>query len=198
MKRNDFDYAIQLGLLHNERAASVDIETGEIKIKPLLKNNIPEGKEVFESNAFFQKHYPTTWNYLKQQTSTIEFAAAMRLALLAKANTNSLEPLNDKTTLASLVEVLGVGINKVNVVLKKLSYLGVYAQFGVEDKDKGYTRYWVFNPYLSFTGQLIESDLATLFKGTRIAAAFYDPEYGRIPSKKVLGLPTKIKLPKKY
>lgn len=197
MKRKDYDYSVEVGLLHNERVAVVDMETGSIHLKPALANNIPEGKELFEPDAFFQKHYPTTWTYLQRQTSSIEFAAAMRLALLAKANTNSLEPLNDATTLASLVEVLGVGINKVNLVLKKLAYLGVYAQFSVVDKEKGYTRYWVLNPYLSFTGQLIDSDLASLFKGTRIAAAFYDPEYGRVPSKKALGLPTKIKKPKK-
>jgi hypothetical protein len=52
--------------------------------------------------------------------------------------------------------------------------LGVYGKFEIVDMKKGYTKYWLFNPYLSFSGKLINSDIAELFSGTRIASAYID------------------------
>jgi hypothetical protein len=113
------EYSLEIGLKHNEKAAKLNVETGEIKIIENRPNNIPDGKEVFEPNGIFQKNYTVSWKYLESETSNLEFAAAMRMALMAKANTNSLEPLNDNATIDTLVEVLGVSENKVKVVLKK-------------------------------------------------------------------------------
>ena len=70
---------------------------------------------------------------------------------LAKANTNSLEPLNDTSTIPELMEFLQVSKNKVNPILKKLFNLGVYGKFEFVDAEKGYTKYWLLNPYLSFS-----------------------------------------------
>lgn len=182
--KKKYDYSVEVGLNHNERVAKINLETGELKVNPIKLNNLPEDSIIFEPDAFFKKHYTTSWNYLRNELTNIEFAAALRLAIMAKANTNSLEPLNDNTTLSTLVEVLGVSINKVNTVLKKLFDLGVYGKFEIVDASKGYTRYWLFNPFLSFSGQIIKSDIANLFKGTKVALAFYNPDYGVTPKSK--------------
>lgn len=175
------DYFKEIGLKHHEVPAKVDLETGEVKIISKKDDNIPEDYEIFEPDAYFQKHYTTSWQFLRLKTSNIEFAAATRLAIMAKANTNSLQPLNDESTIETLVHVLGVSKNKVNLVLRKLFDLGVYGKFEVSNKAIGYHKYWVFNPYLSFSGQLIKSDIANLFRGTEVASAFYNPEYGKTP-----------------
>ena len=153
----------------NEIPARVNRETGEITELRARWNNIPEDKEIFEPDGLFSKSYNKSWEYLRNNFSALEFKAAFSLALMAKANTNSLEPLSDETTYIELSELLMVGKNKVDIILNKLFDYGVYARFEVSDKTKPYTRYWVFNPYLSFSGKLISSDVSKLFKGTRIA-----------------------------
>ena len=168
-------YTIELQLSHDEAAAKVNKDTGEITIiGKKLVNNIPHDREVFEPNALFKKSYTISWRYLHNNLSAIEFKAAYSLAMMAKANTNSLEPLSDETTYQELSKILGVGKNVVDRVLKKLFDYGVYARFEVADKRKPYTKFWLLNPYLSFDGKLIRSDIAELFKGTKIALNFHN------------------------
>ena len=166
-------YKQTISLNEDELAAKVNANTGNVEIveekDPYI---IPKGKEYFESNATFKKEYSATWAYLNRVLNPLEYKAAHTLALMAKANTNSLEPLNDSTTLKELMEVLGVSINKVKPILKTLFNLGVYAGFEYFDVDKGYTKYWLFNPYLSFSGKLINSDIKELFKSTHIGKVF--------------------------
>ena len=170
-------YTQTIKLKDNELPAKINVETGEVKEVDHKKNNVPEGKEVFQPNAFFRKDYTNSWKFLNKYLTPIEFKAAHTLAMMAKANTNSLEPINDDTTLKELMEVLNVSINKVKPILNKLWDLGVYGKFDVKEVDKPYTKYWIFNPYLSFSGKLINSDISNLFKGTHCAKAFYDTEY---------------------
>ena len=179
-----YDYRITLGLCNNELPAKVDRETGEVTIATKLPNNIPLDSEIFEKDAIFQKSYSNSWRYLEATLSNLEYCVANRLALMAKANTNSLEPLNDETTIDTLVSVLKIGKNKVNTVLKKLFELGVYGKFEVVKVGVPYTKYWVFNPYLVFSGKIIKSDIARLFEGTEVEKAFNNPDYGYVPKKK--------------
>lgn len=167
-------YNTTIKLKDNERAAKVNIETGEVNVVSSKNNNIPDGKERFESAANFHKLYPKSWKFLKARLTTLEFNVAFELALMAKANTNSLEPLNDETTVNQLVERFNIGRNKVTPLFNKLFRLGVYAKFEVYDVTKPYTKYWILNPYLMFTGKIIESDIANLFRGTEIAISFRD------------------------
>jgi hypothetical protein len=166
-------YEISLKLNHDEKASKVNINTGEITILEKKPNNIPANKEVFEPKALFKKDYTKSWIYLKSKLSAFEFSVAFELALLAKANTNSLEPLNDDTTVQQLVERFSISRNKVKPLFNKLWKLGVYGKFEVYDATKPYTKYWILNPYLSFSGKLINSDIASLFRGTEIALNFY-------------------------
>jgi hypothetical protein len=170
-------YEKLIELNHNEIPAIINVETGEIKQLESKKNNIPSGKEVFEPTALFKKDYLKTWSFLKRELTPLEYTSAHTLALMAKANTNSLEPLNDETTLKELMEILNVSINKVKPILKKLWLYGVYGKFEVAEVGKLYTKYWILNPYLSFSGKLIESDIADLFKNTHCAKAFYSENY---------------------
>lgn len=166
------DYSQIVQLKHNERVIIVN-DDGEFREPTVRKNNIPSGKQVFEPNGIFKKTYTKSWEYLKQELSPFEFRAAFSLALLAKANTNSLEPLNDETTLNDLIAVLDVSINKVKPVLKKLWDYGVYGKFEVAKQNEPYKKYWILNPYLSFSGKIINSDIANLFIGTSIEIAYH-------------------------
>ena len=175
----------EIKLNSNEQVAILNVETGEIivqKKRGRPKGTIKkEGLEVWLPNAQFQKHFPQSWKWLRDNTTDTEFKAAYALANLAKAYTNSLEPLNDSTIIPDLVEATGVSKNLINVTLHKLWKLGVYAKFEVYDRSKPYTKYWILNPYLSFNGKLINSDIAQLFKGTYVALA-----YRKIPFELIL------------
>lgn len=172
-------YTQEVKLNHNESIMILNKSTGEAKelVNKTRPNNIPEGKEVFEPDAIFQKHFTNSWKFLQRELSTLEFKAASSLAILAKANTNSLEPIDDNTAYKELSEILGVSINKVDSVLKKLWDYGIYGKFEVKQADKPYTKHWLLNPYLSFSGKVLHSDIAQLFKGTHIAKAFNNPQY---------------------
>lgn len=165
-----YNQTIQLS--DNEQLMKVNSDTGEVTEVRKRINNIPIDKHVFEPDAIFKKDYTSSWKFLKEQCTHLELSAAVGLSLLAKANTNSLEPINDETALKELSEKLNVSKNKIDAVLKKLWKLGVYGKFEVYDVNKPYTKYWILNPYLSFTGKLIKSDIAELFSGTMIAIAF--------------------------
>jgi len=165
-------YEKTIKLRENEVAAKLNIETGEVSEIPVSRNNIPSGKILFNPNAYFNKMYPKSWNYLKSKLSPFEFNVAFELALMAKANTNSLEPLSDDVTINQLTERFCISRNKVKPLFTKLFKLGVYGKFEIYDTTKPYTKYWILNPYLCFTGKLIHSDIANLFKGTDIAIHF--------------------------
>ena len=167
------DYKATIALQHNEVPVALDKETGNLREIKHKKSNIPEGKEVFEAKAQFQKTYTKSWIFLKQELNPFEFKIAFELALMAKAYTNSLEPLNDDTTVNQLALFFDISRNKVTPTLKKLHNLGVYGKFEVIEVGITYTKYWILNPYLSFNGQLIDSGIAKLFKNTVIAREFH-------------------------
>ena len=170
-------YKKTITLDHEELPAKVNVLTGEVKVVESRPNNIPEGKEIFEQSGIFKKDYTNSWRFLQNNLSTLEYKVAHTLAMMARANTNSLEPLNDSSTLSELTSILNVSINKVRPILKKLFELGVYGKFEVAIPEKGYTKYWIFNPYLSFSGKIIDSSVAKLFQGTHCEKAFRDQDY---------------------
>lgn len=159
---------VTIRLQDDEIPAKVNKRTSEITEVNSRPNNIPDGKEVFEAGGIFLKTYTKSWRFLQSKLTPFEFKVAFQLAMMAKANTNSLEPLNDDTTVNQLADILNVSRNKVTPILNKLFKLGVYAKFEVVKPDVPYTKYWILNPYLSFSGKLIYSDIADLFKGTTI------------------------------
>lgn len=170
-------YTQEVKLADNESVMKVNKETGEIKEVIKRPNNIPEGKELFEPDALFKKDYTKSWKFLQKHLTPLEMSASMALALMAKANTNSLEPINDETGVREISKRINVSVNKVTSVLKKLYDLGVYAKFSVSKIDMPFKKFWILNPYLSFSGKLIHSDIAELFIDTHIERAFHDEDY---------------------
>lgn len=156
-------YSVTVGLNHDEVAARVNSNSGEVII--IGKGRVPEGKEIVSIGKFSRCH-TEAWIYLERHLSTLEFAVANRMALMAGAYTNSLRPLNDESTIFELTNKLGIGKNKVISVTKKLFDLGVFAKFDIKEVDVDYKKYWIFNPYLSFNGRFIDMSMKNLFKNT--------------------------------
>lgn len=161
-------YKTEFKLEQDEIPAKVNTRTGETKLINTRSNNIPNGKEVFEPDGIFRKDYTKSWEFLDKVLTPLEFKVVAKLCRMAKMNTNSLEPLSDDTTMVFIAEHFNIGKNKVAPLFKKLFQLGVYARFEAYKPDVPYTKYWILNPYLSFSGKIIHSDIAKLFIGTII------------------------------
>lgn len=164
----NIDYTSTLTLKHHETPAIIDRRTGEIKpvnadVKP------PNGMLKFKLMDSFQRYNTKAWSLLDSQTSDVEFKAATRLGIMAQAYTNSLIPLNDEITERELAEELSINRRNTKRVIQKLFKLGVIAKFEISEVDKGWTKYWVFNPYLSFNGKVIPKKVVTLFDNTYYA-----------------------------
>ena len=170
-------YKRTISLGHNELPATINQDTGEVIELRKKPNNVPDHKEFHMEKSKFTKNYKHSWAFLTRELNNLELAAVTRLTLLAAAYTNSLKPLNDDTVHRELIEILGVSTNRVRKVLSKLFELGVYAKFDVVKAHLDYTKYWVLNPYLSFNGKLINSDIKELFRGTHVEMASNNPEY---------------------
>lgn len=175
MGRKKYDYETTVKLKHNEIPAAINVETGEVT-SFIKDENLPHFVK-FDVYQRFKKNYNYSWQFLLRELSPLEVSATTYLIQLSDMNTGSLEPLNDKSTVRELSDLLNVSINKVNVVLKKLFLYGVYGKFEVYDPDRPYTKYWLINPYLTFAGTKIDSEILRLFKGTYIAKAFNDPNF---------------------
>lgn len=165
-------YTQEVKLNDNEKIVRVNVETGEVTSIPKRTNNLPENRSVFEPDAIFRKDYTKSWEYLDKVLTPLEFKVVAKLCRMAKMNTNSLDPLNDNTTIQAIAEEFNIGRNKVSPLFNKLFKLGVYAKFEAYKPDVPYTKYWILNPYLSFSGRLIHSDIARLFIGTVIEKEF--------------------------
>jgi hypothetical protein len=171
-------YTTEVNLYHHEIPAAISMHTGEIRsTQNNKKNNVPAGKEIFQPDSLFVKRYHHSWFFLKRYLTAQEYRVADTLAYLAKANTNSLEPLNDATAVSEIMKILDISINTVTPILKKLFGLGVYGKFEAAKVGAPYTRYWVFNPYLSFMGKIIDSSISELFKGTHCEIAHHNPTH---------------------
>jgi putative ribosome biogenesis GTPase RsgA len=153
----------------NEIISKTNVETGEIKDIYKRPNNLAKARvEQFKPKSIFTKQYTVAWNYLEKVLSTAEYKMAHRMCVMAKMNTNSLEPLNDNTAMIELSEYFNVSRNHVKHMLDNLFKHGVFAKFELVKEDCEYTKYWILNPFLSFSGNVIKSDIAELFVGTKI------------------------------
>lgn len=162
-------YEQNLMLQDNEVAAKTNLETGEYIEVRKRPNNLAKARvEYFKPKSIFTKQYSVAWNYLEKVLSTAEYKMAHRMCIMAKMNTNSLEPLNDNTATLELAEHFNVSRNHVKHMLNNLFNHGVFAKFELVKEDYDYTKYWILNPYLSFSGNVIKTDIADLFIGTKI------------------------------
>ena len=160
-------YYRTIKLEHHQIPAILDKETGEVK--PLEKVERENGMVNFKLMPTYQRTNVKAWQLLETQTTKLEYFVAHQMALMAKAYTNSLIPLNDETTLLELAETVKVDRNVVKKCIDKLFKLGVIGKFEVYEHNEQHMKYWVFNPYLSFNGNTIKKNVVTLFDGTTYA-----------------------------
>jgi hypothetical protein len=161
-------YKKTVKLQDNETLAKINKETGEILEVGNRRNNIPKGKELFQSKAAFTKTYDEAWDYLLENLKPTELKIVVQMCRMTRMNSNSLEPLNDSSTAIDIAETFGVHRNHVKRIFDKLFKLGIYAEFKFHSVT-GLKHYWVLNPYISFRGKVIDSGIVDLFRESKIA-----------------------------
>lgn len=172
------DYSFSYNLKHNERPLKMDDQglITEIPVFVNKNNKVPRDKTMMpfpKELGPWGRLQTRAWDLLETQTTDVEFKAAFKMARLAKAYTNSLEPLNPETTMLHLAEQLSIDRRKINSIIEKLFKLGVIGKFEVYDSNEIHHKYWIFNPYLHFNGKTIKRDVYTLFDKTFYARLDY-------------------------
>lgn len=166
-------YERTIKLNDNELPAKINKETGEVIEVKKRPNNIPDNREKFDHDASFTKSYEKSWAYLVDNLKSHELKIALKMSTMTEYSTNSLAPLDDTVQLNHLAEMFGVGINQVKKAFKRLMDIGVYGSFRYGHYKRGIVTEWVFNPFISFKGKLVDSDLKNLFLETPVAKHFY-------------------------
>lgn len=166
-------YEQTVKLQHNEVAAKVNLETGEYQEVKRRPNNIPKDKEKFDYDLAFIKSYEKSWKFLVDNLKKHELMVAILMSTMTEYSTNSLAPLDDTIQMNHLSEKFGIGINQVKSTFKRLMDVGVYASFRYGHYKRGIVTEWVFNPFISFKGKLVDSDLKNLFLNTPVAKHFF-------------------------
>lgn len=164
----NYDYQEKISLKHHERPAKIDLNTGEVKeIKS--KNKLPEGKEKYQEKFMtdsFSKLNMRVLPFLHESFNSIELKIILKMIELTEFNTNSLNPLNNDTSLRELSKLFDVGINQIKKYLEHLYLMGVFAQFKIYKENK--EEYWILSPYISWQGENIDTALKANFKNTKI------------------------------
>ena len=157
---------IELG--HNEVPARLNLDTGEFLVasKPEKRGDDTLGPNPIKK---FSKRNEMAWEVLETQTSNLEYAVANKLTRYLKMHTNSLDPLNNDTTLTTLSEEFGVSRKSISGVFDRLFRLGVYGKFELYEMNEKYKNYWIFNPYLTSNGKYTKKDVLGLFQNTLYA-----------------------------
>jgi len=161
-------YTRNLKLKDNEIPAKINLETGEILEVRNMFNSMPEGKELWLKNEKFSKMFSYSWKFLSTALNSDELKALVVMSLMTQAGTNSIPPLNEEVSMLRMEEYFGISRKKLPKIFKNLFDLGVFAKFEVATEEEPYKKYWILNPYISFKGRLIDSDIARLFYGTRV------------------------------
>lgn len=158
-------YQINLSFKDDEKPAKINARTGEVSVIQANNPNVVK----HDRNVIFTKFYTKAWKLLQTQTSKQEYAVAFKLAIRAKAFTNSLQPLGPELTTVALAEELSEDRRTITKHINKLISLGVLGTFKVVDAYNNRVTYWIFNPYLSFNGNTIDRKIAELFAETYYA-----------------------------
>lgn len=162
------NYKETIKLEHNEVPAKLNLDTGEFLIASKAGKR---GDDTLGANPIkkFSKRNEQAWEVLETQTSNLEYAVANKLTRYLKMHTNSLDPLNNSTTLTVLSEEFAVSRKSISGIFDKLFRLGVYGKFEVYEMNEKYKNYWIFNPYLTSNGKYTKRDVLALFQNTLYA-----------------------------
>ena len=157
---------VLIKLQDNEIAAKINLDTGEIiEVKT-------DRREYFSESRSFRKSNSNSWTFLFRE----EFLAVEALT--------KLDRLNDRIVLRHLIKQLSLSSVEAKLILETLFDYGVYARLGVMKPGQPYLN-WIINPYLSFGGQLVDDNVAELFKGTHVEKAFRNKDYVYKPKNKI-------------
>jgi hypothetical protein len=160
-------YKKEVKLKHNERAAKVNIETGEL-IEIEQNKKLPPGYSIVKYKEFAVYNLAAN-RILEDYLSNIELAVLHKMITRANFLSNSLQPLNNDTSIRMLSEEFKISINTVPKLFKKLFKFGVYAQLKISEVE-GDKEYWILNPYISWRGRLKKDSLFVYFENTQITA----------------------------
>lgn len=173
-----FTYIAEIECNHDEIPAKISKIDGQlVEYKNRRVNNIPQDHALFLTKLNFDKHYWASsyvWDWLDTVLTPLESKVAQRLTRLGRMNTNSLEPLNDLTLLSDLSKEFDISKNKVGPIFRNLASLGIYMSCEIADKDRVMKKCWVLNPYLTFSGSIIDIGIALLFKNTPVYNTFME------------------------
>jgi hypothetical protein len=160
-------YEKTIKLKHTEQAARVDVETGEVKLYGTSKK-LPPGYSLVKYKEF--AIYNITANrLLEDYLSNTELAVLHKMITRANFKNNSLQPLNNDTSIRLLSEEFKISINTVPKLFKRLYKIGVYAQLNVSEIE-GDKEHWILNPYISWRGRIKKDSLFSYFENTQITA----------------------------
>lgn len=161
-------YKQTLNLQDHEKAAILDEKTGEVKTAERPRSKVPEGKMLHEFKRY-HKVNDRAAEFLEQVLSNEEMGVVMKMVRRADYESNIMPPLSDELSLRELEKILGVNREKVKKTLDKLFSLGVYAHVRVANGLVN--EYWTLNPYIAWSGRLIEKSIDAYFRDTIIARA---------------------------
>lgn len=162
-------YTQEITLEDNQRVAIVDSETGEILKTPLKRpNNLPNNKSIYNRKEEFYKGYVKADHVLLTLLTPLEYRVVSIMRMKSKMNTNSLDPLNDESSLAEIASQLDIHRNSVNKIISRLRDLGIFANFEVTNQYGQRIKSWILNPIISFKGKTISDEIMGLFDDTMI------------------------------
>lgn len=151
----------------DEKPAKINMDTGEISLYEKRQGGNFNNTKLFIDKPF-QRVYIEEWNKLDKQLSTREFMFTTRLSRIAQPFTNSLKPYGPKSTTLELAEAFQTDRRYINAIIKKLIKLNVIAVYKANDIESAIEKHldgcWIFNPYLSFNGSVINKNILNLFK----------------------------------
>jgi hypothetical protein len=159
--RNHITGEVETIEIDNERLLAMGTKHGQ---KP--KN----GMKKYDGMKSYHRRSNRGWELLRQMVTPRQYIVADKLANMARAFTSSLEPLNPDSTISEVSNVLGVNRNTIKDDIDRLFKVGVIGKFEVYDKNERHTKYWLFNTFLSFNGDVIKEGVEDLFKNTYFAA----------------------------
>lgn len=161
-------YTREIKLKHNELPAKINRETGEITELSYSNNRtIPDGKSKLNYKEFGMVNMQVT-KKLEQYLSHTEMSILFRLIDRCNFNSNSLQPLNDSTSIRTLAEEFNLSTHTVPKVFNKLFKMGVYMQLKISE-DEETKEYWVLNPYIFWRGRIKNDSLFITFANTDVA-----------------------------
>jgi hypothetical protein len=144
--------------------------TGEIKeITQKITNKSEEGFSNPMRKTSFTRHFTKSWQFLRGKVSDRELRIIIELRDIATWKTNSLRPLGDDTTKASLSKQFNINQRYVDQVFNKLFDLGILAKTQVNTSEGTIYTYWLFNPYLGFNGPVMDDATWEIFSKTSFA-----------------------------